>query len=205
MPAGIEKVGQAMKRITLPLLAFVAALMTSAAANAQTRLTDRQLIDSLQKLDDAKSIDVVALRQKAIDSVAQNRSPDPNNREPLNLELDDLSQITVDIQFQLDSAAILPSSFRTLGVIADSLHYPTLLESTFLVVGHTDASGGRKHNLDLSQQRADAVRDALVTTFGISPKKVFAVGLGEEQLLDRRKPDSPRNRRVQLINIGRFQ
>ena len=195
-----------MKKIFIPLVSAAAlCILAAAPASAQGRLTDTQLIDTLQTLDEAKSIDVEALRQKALDSVAQNRSPDRNNREPLSMELDDLSQLTVEIQFQLNSAAILPASFRTLGVIADSLHYPTLLEYTFLVVGNTDASGSRKHNLELSQRRADAVRDALVTTFGISPSKVFAVGLGEEQLLDRRHPDSPRNRRVQLINIGRFQ
>jgi OmpA-OmpF porin, OOP family len=195
-----------MKLATLSLISAAAlSLLIGTPAAAQGRLTDSQLLNSLQTLDEAKSIDVAALRQKAIDSVAQNRSPDPNNREPLDMELDDLSQLTVEIQFQLNSAAILPASFRTLGVIADSLHYPTMLEYAFLVVGHTDASGGRKRNLELSQKRADAVRDALITTFGISPQRVFAVGLGEEQLLDRRRPDSPKNRRVQLINIGRFQ
>jgi OmpA-OmpF porin, OOP family len=194
-----------MKQTTILCSVAAALLFGGAPASAQSRLTDSQLIETLGTLDDAKSIDVVALRQKAVDSVAANRSPDPNNREPLAMELDDLSQLTVEIQFKLDSAAILPASFRTIGVMADSLHYPTLLEYKFLVVGHTDASGSRKHNLELSQRRADAVRHALVTTFGVAPSKVVAVGLGEEQLLDRARPDSPKNRRVQLINIGRFQ
>lgn len=195
-----------MKTTSLALLSAVAfSFCLAAPAKAQSRLNDRQLIETLGELDESKSIDVEALRKRALDSVAQNRGPDPSNREPLAMELDDLSQLTVEIQFQLNSAAILPASFRTLGVMADAMHHPTLLEYTFLVVGHTDSSGGRRHNLELSQKRADAVRDALVSTFNISPQKVFAVGLGEEQLLIRKPSTSPKNRRVQLINIGRYQ
>ena len=53
------------------------------------------------------------------------------------------------------------------------------------------------------QQRADAVREALINPFGISPARIEAVGLGEEQLLNRRDPEAAENRRVQLINIGK--
>lgn len=63
----------------------------------------------------------------------------------------------------------------------------------------------RKSNLVLSQKRAEAVRDALVTTFGIAPGRVVAVGLGEEQLQDRAHPDEAVNRRVQMVNLGRFR
>ena len=55
----------------------------------------------------------------------------------------------------------------------------------------------------VSQQRADAMRDALINPFGISPARLEAVGLGEEQLLDPQHPEAAANRRVQLINIGK--
>jgi OOP family OmpA-OmpF porin len=90
-------------------------------------------------------------------------------------------------------------------VIADALRHPTLQEYKFLIVGHTDASGDRKSNLTLSQKRADAVRDALVTTFGIAASRIVSVGLGEEQLQDRTRPDAAVNRRVQVVNVGRFR
>ena len=72
-----------------------------------------------------------------------------------------------------------------------------------LIIGHTDAVGGRETNLELSQRRAEAIRDALINPFGIVPQRIEAVGLGEEQLLNRRDPQAAENRRVQLINIGR--
>lgn len=185
------------------LLLAAAALMLPAGAQAQSRLTDSQLVQTLDSLN-SKEINVAAIRKQAVDSVAANRGPQANLREPLSKELDDLAQITVEINFKLGSAVILPKSFRTVGVMADALLHPTLRDYKFVVVGHTDATGGRELNLKLSEARANAVRDALVTTFGVEPGRLEALGLGEEQLLDRKNPDSATNRRVQVINLGRF-
>ena len=46
--------------------------------------------------------------------------------------------------------------------MADALYSPYLQGYKFLIVGHTDAKGTREYNLKLSQQRADAIRDALM-------------------------------------------
>lgn len=194
-----------MKPLAIVFSAAIALAGATTAAQAQARLNDTQLIETLNVLDRAKSIDVAALRRQAVDSVAANRGPDASLREPLSQELDNLSQFTVEIQFRTGSAVIRPTSFRTVGVIADSLLHPSLREYKFLIVGHTDAVGDRKSNLTLSQERADAVREALITTFGISPGRIFAVGLGEEQLQDRKNPSAAVNRRVQIVNVGRFR
>ena len=90
-----------------------------------------------------------------------------------------------------------------IGLMADALYHPYLQGYRFLIVGNTDAKGSREYNLKLSQQRADSIRDALINPFGISPSRIEAVGLGEEQLLNPAKPDAAENRRVQLINIGK--
>ena len=118
-------------------------------------------------------------------------------------QLEKLAQITVAVQFDFGSARIRPQSYRTVGLLADLLYHPYLLGYRILIVGHTDAVGGREANLELSQRRADAIRDALINPFGIAPQRIEAVGLGEEQLLNRSNPQAAENRRVQLINIGR--
>lgn len=51
---------------------------------------------------------------------------------------------------------------------------------------------------------ANAIRTALINPFGINPGRIQAVGLGEEQLLNRADPKAAENRRVQLINIGKI-
>lgn len=72
-----------------------------------------------------------------------------------------------------------------------------------MIAGNTDAKGSREYNIKLSQLRADAIRDALINPFGISPSRIETVGLGEEQMLNSRNPEAAENRRVQLINIGK--
>jgi outer membrane protein OmpA-like peptidoglycan-associated protein len=117
-------------------------------------------------------------------------------------DLDKLAQLTIAIQFDFDSARIRPDSFQAVGLMADALYHPYLQGYRFLIVGHTDGKGSREYNLKLSQQRADAIREALVKPFGISPSRIEAVGLGEEQMLKPEAPEAAENRRVQLINIG---
>ena len=86
--------------------------------------------------------------------------------------------------------------------MADALYHPYLQGYRFLIVGHTDAKGNREYNLKLSQQRADAIREALINHSASAPSRIEAVGLGEEQLLKPEEPEAAENRRVQLINVG---
>ena len=110
----------------------------------------------------------------------------------------------MQIQFRLGSAIIEPSSYGTLGAIADAMHNPILHGYKFIVTGNTDVTGPREVNLKLSQARADAVVSALVSVFNINPTRLEAVGLGEEVLLDPKRPTDPINRRVQIFTVGRL-
>jgi OOP family OmpA-OmpF porin len=49
-----------------------------------------------------------------------------------------------------------------------------------LVSGHTDRIGSDAYNQKLSERRADAVRDYLVSK-GVAKNKIEAIGLGEKQ------------------------
>jgi outer membrane protein OmpA-like peptidoglycan-associated protein len=124
------------------------------------------------------------------------------NRPPLVDHLNNMAQITIAIAFEFNSAQISPDSFKAVGLMADALNSPYLQSSRFVIIGNTDAVGRREYNLKLSQDRADAIREALINPFGINPARLEAVGLGEEQLLDPAHPDAAENRRVQLINVG---
>jgi len=72
-----------------------------------------------------------------------------------------------------------------------------------LINGPSRSAGRRDHNLTLSQRRADSIRDVLVTTFKVAPKRLQALGLGEEQLQDSNKPAAPVNARAQIIAFGK--
>jgi len=171
----------------------------------QIKLDAGDMVGALQGVDEAATsgISAASLRQLAAKGIRDPSRTNRMNREPLSQQLGNLAQFTIAIQFDLGSARIRPDSFKAVGLLADSMYHPYLQGYRILIVGHADARGKRDDNLILSQQRADAVREALINPFGISPARIEAVGLGEEQLLNRSNPEAAENRRVQLINIGK--
>ncbi len=178
--------------------------LAPSTSRAPIKLSPTELVNSLQGVESAATkINAAQLRQLAMQSLSDPHRAQRMNREPLFEQLNNLAQFTIAVQFDFNSARIRPDSFRAVGLMADALYHPYLQGYRFLIVGHTDAVGSREYNLKLSQQRADAIRDALINPFGISPARLEAVGLGEEQLLDPQHPDAAANRRVQLINIGK--
>lgn len=180
------------------------ATIDASAATTQVALSSTDLINSLQGAEQAgPNLNAARLRQLAVQSMNDPSRANRMNRPPLTDQLEKLAQLTIAIQFDFNSARIRPSSFRAVGLMADSLYHPYLQGYRFLIVGHTDGKGNREYNLRLSQQRADAIREALINPFGISASRIEAVGLGEEQLLKPGNPEAAENRRVQLINIGR--
>ena len=170
----------------------------------QVHLSSGDIVSSLQGVSSGPAINATMLRQLAAQSLRDPSRTNRVNRPPLFEQLDNLAQLTIAIQFDLNSARIRPASYRAIGLMADALYSPYLQQYCFLVVGNTDATGSREYNLKLSDQRANAVREAMVNPFGIGPARIEAVGLGEEQLLNRANPDAAENRRVQLINIGKL-
>jgi outer membrane protein OmpA-like peptidoglycan-associated protein len=179
-------------------------LASPSASNAPIKLSPAELVSSLQGVEAPTTrISASQLRQLVSQSLADPTRKERMNRAPVFSQLDQLAQFTIAVQFDFDSARIRPDSFRAVGLMADALYHPYLQGYRFLIVGHTDGKGSREYNLKLSQQRADAIRAALINPFGISPSRIEAVGLGEEQLLDAAHPEAAANRRVQLVNVGK--
>jgi outer membrane protein OmpA-like peptidoglycan-associated protein len=107
------------------------------------------------------------------------------------------SALSAPIQFEFDSAAILPDARGQLDAIAEGIK---LLPPGRRVVieGHTDAVGSEDYNQQLSRRRAAAVKQYLALRHGISPQRLRDVGLGERQPVEGLDPLAPDNRRVQF-------
>lgn len=73
------------------------------------------------------------------------------------------------------------------------------------MVGHASSTGDEKHNLELSEQRAAAIKEALSTTFAVDPQRLYAIGVGEYLPIEGSDTAASNNRRVQLINLGVFK
>ena len=103
------------------------------------------------------------------------------------------------INFATDSAEILPSSDGLMAEIADVLIRNPQLQLVE-IQGHTDNTGARAHNMDLSQRRADSVREWL-STHGVEAGRLESHGYGPDTpLVPNITPaNRARNRRVQFI------
>ncbi|MCA9578784.1 MAG: OmpA family protein, partial [Myxococcales bacterium] len=103
------------------------------------------------------------------------------------------------INFATDSDEILEQSFGLMEEIADViLRNPQL--ASIEIQGHTDDRGGREHNEELSQRRADAVRVWLIQ-HGVEAHRLQAVGYGQTRPLvpNITSSNRARNRRVQFV------
>ncbi|MBM7048486.1 OmpA family protein [Rhizobium lusitanum] len=176
---------------------FVGTLLAPVYAFSQ-EVTQQRIITGLANASKvAPKIDVELLRQQAAQNPSGSLAALPNWAN-----LAKLSQMVVEINFVNNSVAMEPESYRTLGLIADALHHPNLSRYSFLIVGHTSSTGDAKNNLQLSEDRANAIKEALSTTFAVPPEHLYAVGAGQEYPIDGTNPTAAVNRRVQLFNLG---
>jgi OmpA-OmpF porin, OOP family len=186
------------RRLCLLGFSFGLGIIAVPPAWSQDAPTGEAIINALSAPEAPADLDVAALRLAAAERIKKKTDNVALKRPPLSRDLKKLPHIDIDIQFNPDSPVIRPESYRLVGRLADMLSSPPLMSSTFLIVGRTDANGKRDSNLALSQRRAEAIRDALVTTFRISSKRLVALGLGEEQLID---PDHPKAAANSLSSI----
>ncbi len=105
------------------------------------------------------------------------------------------------IYFSFNSDALRDESTPTLDEIAAIMtRHP---EWKLALSGHTDGIGGDQYNLDLSQKRAAAVVQALVTKYHIAPARLKSAGYGKSQPKDTNDTleGRARNRRVELMRF----
>ncbi|HAL82037.1 MAG TPA: OmpA family protein [Mucilaginibacter sp.] len=108
--------------------------------------------------------------------------------------------VTHGINFDIDKAGIKPESMGTLNMIVQVMKDNPDIK--FEVDGHTDNSGTPAHNLALSQQRANAVKDQLVK-MGVDASRLTAKGLGDTKPVDNNATleGKANNRRVEFVKI----
>ena len=129
------------------------------------------------------------------------RSLSVNEREEIASIVKDKPKIDLEINFDYNSADISSKSMPSVQALGRALSNSDLKGSTFVVAGHTDASGGEGYNQDLSERRADAIKRYLVDKYGINGSDLVAVGYGKSKLKDPNQPMADVNRRVQVVNM----
>ncbi|MFD2099584.1 OmpA family protein [Flagellimonas iocasae] len=106
---------------------------------------------------------------------------------------------TNGILFDVGSANLQPQSMGVILQISQVLAQEPSMK--LKIVGHTDADGSDENNLKLSKSRAESVKNALVSVYGVSADRLSSEGKGEsEPVADNGTPDGKaQNRRVEFI------
>lgn len=130
--------------------------------------------------------------------------PDPPVTELQPLVWSDGIEVKVDevyvlknIQFEFDKYILLPVSFPELDKVVEIMARQPEWKAE--LAGHTDYIGSEEYNLDLSRNRANSVRDYLVSK-GVNPLRLTARGFGKTMPLVNERDDAARtvNRRVEI-------
>jgi outer membrane protein OmpA-like peptidoglycan-associated protein len=172
-----------LNKFTVLCLSFVA-MSSSAFAQTVVHYREGQSVDPQQV---AQILSTRVVKTRSLRLLDQPGAADGANAKALSLP----------VHFGFDSAKVESSARPQLDALAAGIK---LLPSTQKVVveGHTDAVGSDTYNLQLSQRRAAAVKDYLVSVHGIDATRLKDVGYGEYRPIEGADPVSAENRRVQF-------
>ena len=203
-----------MKVLTLALLLWASSI--GFTEEAPEIVDSKTIVDGLLK-EDGKTRGI-SVQPKIVHT--------PENTDPITIEVKDLpatsvakpsivksnvqndnskvhqpSIVALNIQFHFDSAQLTKHAVKQLNELGKALTSSQLTHYTFEIAGHTDSVGKNIYNKWLSEQRAKAVKQYLMSKFGLEQHKLLALGYGEEQLLLQNDPTNSVNRRVEIRAI----
>ena len=121
--------------------------------------------------------------------------PPPPKRVQVTDKKIEISEI---VQFETNKAVLLPQSEQLLKEVAEAMKEHAEI-GEIEVEGHTDSQGGSRKNMKLSEARAKAVRDFLISE-GIAGSRLVSKGYGETKPVADNKTEEGRtkNRRIEF-------
>lgn len=146
------------------------------------------------------------------DGVPDNRDACPDT--PRNYAVDsqgcpipveEVARVELQVNFEFDRSEVRPQFFNEIEEVADFMEqYPDVIVE---LEGHTDSVGTEQYNQNLSQRRADAVRQVMIDRYGIQGSRITAIGYGESRPIASNDTAAGRadNRRVITVIIKTLQ
>jgi len=130
------------------------------------------------------------------------RSLSPPERDQIYAIAQQKPNIDLTITFDYNSAQISKSALPQVDALGKALTDPSMKGTTIVVAGHTDAVGSDPYNQDLSERRADSVKQYLTSKYGMTAADLVTVGYGKTRLKNPNDPKAAENRRVQVVNMA---
>jgi outer membrane protein OmpA-like peptidoglycan-associated protein len=170
--------------------------------------TRQDLSDAQRRTDIAQN--ELALQQAATANKAKQDLIDSEKRTAdLRAELDRLAVVKEEerglvvslsggVLFRSAESSLLPSAQVKLDSVTKALL--SVSERNIIVEGHTDSRGSESYNQDLSQRRADAVREYIVKR-GYPADRIQSHGMGKgSPIANNASPEGrANNRRVEIV------
>ena len=201
-----------ISRVTAITLGALLSMTAGLAFAADDNVTADQIVNALQSKPLTRGLSIATPADSATQAREDSFVNSLRNRQTRSLSLGEREEIAeisaakrkidFDIRFEYNSAKVSKASLATVQELGKALSDPSLKGSTFVIAGHTDAVGGDAFNQNLSERRADAIKQYLTEKYGIAGSNLVTVGYGKTRLKDPSEPTAPVNRRVQVVNLN---
>ena len=194
--------------------AGIALSMSTGLASAADNATEDQILRALtpkrltRSLSAAPTDTAKAAEEAKFVSQIRNRttrSLSSGEREQIAAIAKEKPSIDLEITFDYNSATISQKALPAVAALGKALTNPELKGTTFVLAGHTDATGGDGYNQELSERRADSLKKHLMEKYGIAAADLVTVGYGKSKLKNAGAPTAEENRRVQIVNMASSQ
>ena len=179
-----------MKRITPMISAIIVGSLAAPAFAASMSMDDIKI--RLQAQANSQKIEPASVRT------------DENN-EPLSMSgymaVPSHARIMLDVQFKVGSAVVTKQGGKQIKALCNAMTAMPSMPSLQLI-GHTDRSGRAEKNLEVSQNRAAAVKDYIVTECELPGGLILTSGEGEAFAPTTGKANNADDRRIEVQLIG---
>ena len=169
------------------------------AESARAAELSAEEADQARRLADSRASEAEFARREA-DLASQQVTSLTRQLENLQLRETESGVVVTlgDVLFASGQAQLVEGGRSSLEEVVDLLQ--TEPDKKIRVEGHTDSRGDAEANLLLSEQRAQAVLDALVS-LGVASERITATGMGEDFPIASNEDEDGRaqNRRVDVI------
>ena len=151
------------------------------------------------KLGNTIYLQILSIGTTNNDLILQDQEPVKDN---YSFKLKEDGAIVLDdLIYRSGSADLGPGPFESLSALANFLKATP--SSSIILVGHSDAIGELRKNIELSRNRAQAVVERLIKDYGIDQSRISAQGIGflSPKTNNSTERSRKKNRRVEAILI----
>jgi OmpA-OmpF porin, OOP family len=175
-------------------LDHLAYLAEQRAETAQALADERVALAQIEQLGEERDALLIEARDRHIEVLETELAELRADRTERGLVV----TLSDEILFDVDEAELKPGGMQQLARVAEFLReHP---DRNVVIEGHTDSTAPDTYNLALSQRRAHAVEDFLITQ-GVEPTRISAIGYGEQLPIATNDSAAGRqaNRRVEIV------